>query len=57
LAEFDLNQRAALERLICGALRSAVDAHGPITKETAPSAAKRVIGALKQHNRTTRENA
>jgi hypothetical protein len=29
-----------------GALKSAIDAHGPITKELIPSAAKRIAGAL-----------
>ncbi|SFU94773.1 hypothetical protein [Alicyclobacillus macrosporangiidus] len=40
--------RPLFERQIVGALRSTIDAHGMITKETAPSAAKRIIGHLKQ---------
>ena len=34
-------------RRIHGAIKSAIDAHGPITKQTAASAAKRIIGAMK----------
>ena len=46
----DLTQRGSLERAIVGALRNAIEAHGPITRETAPSAAKRVIYTIKQYN-------
>lgn len=35
-----------IERKIVGALRSTIDAHGPITEERIGSAAKRVYGAL-----------
>jgi hypothetical protein len=48
--KIDLTNRGALERAIVGALRSSIDAHGAITRETAPSAAKRVIAVIKQHN-------
>lgn len=34
------------EKAIIGALRSAIEAHGPITKELVGSAAKRVAGAI-----------
>lgn len=40
--------RPMLESAITGAIRSTIEAHGPITKTWAPSAAKRVIGHLKQ---------
>ncbi len=33
-------------RAVAGALRSAIDAHGPIDKRSVGSAAKRVVGAL-----------
>jgi hypothetical protein len=35
------------ERAIVGALRSAIEAHGPITAEHIGSAAKRILGNLK----------
>jgi hypothetical protein len=38
--------RAAIERQVAGALKSCVDAHGPITVQFITSAAKRVVGAL-----------
>lgn len=38
---------AALERTIAGALRSAVHDHGPITPDKIGSAAKRIIGNLR----------
>ena len=46
----DLNDRGSMERKITGALRASIAAHGNITVSNAPSAAKRVIGAIKQHN-------
>lgn len=52
--EIDLCDRGTIERAIVGSLRSAIDAHGPITRDTAPSAAKRVIGAIKSYNRQAR---
>jgi hypothetical protein len=36
-----------LERAIAGALRAAINAHGPITTERIGSATKRVVGSLK----------
>lgn len=47
----DLTARSTLERGIVGALRDCINAHGPITHNTAPSAAKRVIGVIKSHNK------
>jgi hypothetical protein len=35
------------ERAIVGALRSAINDHGPITPETIGSAAKRIVGNLR----------
>lgn len=40
--------RKKLERLLAGAMKSCIDAHGPITREWTGSAAKRMIGLLKQ---------
>jgi hypothetical protein len=48
--KINLMQRGALERYLVGALRDCINAHGPVTKETAPSAAKRLIGAIKTFN-------
>jgi hypothetical protein len=36
--------RNDLERMVAGALKSAIDAHGPITRTNLSSAAKRVVG-------------
>lgn len=55
--EIDISMRGPLERQIVGAIRDSVNAHGPITKETAPSAAKRVIGAIKTFNRKVKRDA
>jgi hypothetical protein len=41
-----LANRAKAERVISGALASAIDAHGPITRENRASAAKRVYKTL-----------
>ncbi len=49
--KFNLMQRGALERYLVGALRDCIHAHGPITRDTAPSAAKRLIGSIKVFNR------
>lgn len=38
--------RGQLERLVNGALASAIHAHGPITQDSKPSATKRILGAL-----------
>jgi hypothetical protein len=48
------NGRSRLESALCQALRAAVAAHGPITAETAPSAAKRMIGEIKAIARSLR---
>lgn len=39
--------REAIERAVVGALRSAINDHGPITADKITSAAKRVIGNLR----------
>lgn len=49
--EVDLSSRGPLERQLVGALRDGINAHGPITRENANSAAKRLIGAIKTYNR------
>lgn len=41
--------RKQLERLLAGAMKSCIDAHGPITRDWTGSAAKRMIGLLKQN--------
>lgn len=43
----DLEDRSLIERLIAGALKCAIDSHGPITIENRASAAKRIYGMLK----------
>lgn len=53
----DLNQRGSLERHIVGALKMAIDAHGPITRENASSAGHRVISAIKQFNKGLKNHA
>lgn len=53
--EIDMSNRGPLERQIVGALRDCVNAHGPITKDIAHSAAKRVVGAIKTYNRKVRK--
>jgi hypothetical protein len=47
----------ALERSVVGALRSAIKDHGPITADNLPSAAKRIIGNLKNARVRTRARA
>lgn len=56
LESIDLKARGRLEREIVGALRDSINAHGVITKETSPSAAKRVIGVIKAHNRKVKKS-
>lgn len=41
-------QRGDLERQVAGALKCAIDAHGPITVDNRASAAKRIVHLLKQ---------
>lgn len=48
-------RRGKVESRIVGALRSAIDMHGPMTRERAPSRAKRVIGELKAMIREIRK--
>lgn len=43
----DLSDRGRVESSIAGALKMAVDAHGPITRANVSSAAKRVVSNLK----------
>lgn len=42
-----LSDRSAVEKAIVAAIRCAIGAHGPVTRENASSAAKRVYGELK----------
>jgi hypothetical protein len=42
-----MNDHDALLRVVIGALRSCIHDHGPITPEWIGSAAKRVVGNLK----------
>lgn len=51
-----MEDRARIERLVAGALRSCIEAHGPITPEWIGSAAKRVISQLKAEERRKRES-
>lgn len=39
--------RSRVEKAISGALKSALDAHGPVTAENRTSAAKRIYGVLR----------
>lgn len=50
----EVTVRGSLERAVTGAIRDCVNAHGPITKQMAPSAAKRVVGAIRDFNRRQR---
>lgn len=45
---FKSSDRSGFEKAIVGALKSAIDAHGPITKENVSSAAKRIVSVAKQ---------
>lgn len=58
LDEIDLSgpQRSSLERAVANALRLTIDAHGPISREWIGSASKRVIGAIKEHNKERRRS-
>ena len=47
--------RSLLEREIAGALASAIDAHGPVTRENRAPAAKRVVSALRNLHRAARK--
>jgi hypothetical protein len=42
-----VDERPGIERAVVGALRAAIRDHGPITPEHIGSAAKRVVGNLK----------
>jgi len=52
--EIDISLRGSFEREIAGSLKDAIQAHGPITAQNVCSAAKRVIGSIKNFNRKTR---
>jgi len=56
----NIENRSKIEKMICGALQSAIDAHGPITKDNKNSAAKRILGQLrseaKEQNATITKN-
>lgn len=45
--EISLMERGSLERYLVGAIRDSINMHGPVTRDTAPSMAKRLIGAIK----------
>lgn len=47
--QLSLQDRTSLERVVNGALRSAIDTHGPINRHNYSSASKRIIGALKSY--------
>lgn len=49
-----LNQPNTFHKHIAGVLKSAINAHGPITRENLPSAAKRVVGAIRDWNKKQR---
>lgn len=49
-----MEDRAKLEKQIAGALRSTIDAHGPITREWIGSATKRIISLLKEREQAAR---
>lgn len=51
MSHLDMTRRPSIERGIVGALRSAIAAHGPVTIDNVSSAAKRIIGELKQQAR------
>lgn len=48
--KINLSAKGALERYLVGALRDSINCHGPITKENASSAAKRLMGAIRLFN-------
>lgn len=49
-----LDDRSVVEQAICGALKSAIDAHGPIGRSNVSSAGKRVYSALLQARKRRR---
>jgi len=42
-------QQTEIHKIVVGALKNAIDAHGPITKDLTGSAAKRITAALLAH--------
>lgn len=52
----DLNLRGKLERLIVGAVKDSINAHGPVTHHNASSVGKRVIGVIKHFNKGLRHD-
>jgi hypothetical protein len=53
--EIDTTDRAGLRRHVLGALKDSITAHGPITRDTMASAAKRIIGQIHTYNRGLRK--
>jgi predicted RNase H-like HicB family nuclease len=53
----DLADRSRIERELVGAIRSVVDAHGPLTRANAHSAAKRAYSSLKAMAREQQHRA
>lgn len=49
--EIDLSKYGQVEALVTGALRDCIQTHGNITKDTVPSATKRVMGAIRAFNK------
>ena len=52
----DLQDRPQIERIVVGAIKSAINEHGPITIYNCSSAAKRIVGQLKEYAKQKREN-
>lgn len=52
----DLSRRGTLERRIAGALKDTINKHGPIDFLNVSSASKRIIGVVKQFNRSIRND-
>jgi hypothetical protein len=52
-----MEDRAKFERRVAGALRSTIDAHGPITKQWIGSATKRIVSEIKALEREERSEA
>lgn len=50
----DVQAHCGLPKAIHGAIVSTIDAHGPLTRTSASSATKRVLAAIKVHNRRLR---
>lgn len=55
MKEIDLVDRPQLERLLAAGIKSCIHDHGPITKELIGSATKRIIFAIRAHNKYIRD--